>query len=262
MKASDLFVRCLEAEGVTHIFGVPGEENADVMISLNRQLHPVRALPARAGRRLRRRRLRAADRQGGGVSRHPRTGGHQPGHRRRRCQHGPIPGGVHHRPGQHPAPAQGEPPEHGLGGHVRAHHQVGATPSGMPGRCRRWYARRSRPPRPRSPARPSSSFPRTSPRRKAARHRWPRSGPGVPAPITRWCARPSTSSPRRRRPDRARRQRRGPQARLTPAPALRPQDRHRRRQHLHGQGRGADVGSALPVHHGPPEPGLHQPRAR
>lgn len=35
MKASDLFVRCLEEEGVTHIFGIPGEENADVMISLN-----------------------------------------------------------------------------------------------------------------------------------------------------------------------------------------------------------------------------------
>ncbi len=34
MKASDLFVKCLEAEGVTHIFGVPGEENADLMISL------------------------------------------------------------------------------------------------------------------------------------------------------------------------------------------------------------------------------------
>ena len=34
MKASDLFVRCLEAEGVEYIFGVPGEENADVMISL------------------------------------------------------------------------------------------------------------------------------------------------------------------------------------------------------------------------------------
>ena len=34
MKASDLLVRCLEEEGVTHIFGVPGEENADVMISL------------------------------------------------------------------------------------------------------------------------------------------------------------------------------------------------------------------------------------
>lgn len=34
MKASDLFVKCLEAEGVTRIFGVPGEENADLMISL------------------------------------------------------------------------------------------------------------------------------------------------------------------------------------------------------------------------------------
>jgi acetolactate synthase-1/2/3 large subunit len=34
MKASDLFVRCLENEGVHQIFGVPGEENADFMMSL------------------------------------------------------------------------------------------------------------------------------------------------------------------------------------------------------------------------------------
>jgi acetolactate synthase-1/2/3 large subunit len=34
MKASDLLVRCLEMEGITHIFGVPGEENADFMMSL------------------------------------------------------------------------------------------------------------------------------------------------------------------------------------------------------------------------------------
>ncbi len=34
MKASDLFVKCLEAEGIQRIFGVPGEENADFMISL------------------------------------------------------------------------------------------------------------------------------------------------------------------------------------------------------------------------------------
>ena len=34
VKTSDLFVRCLEAEGVKRIFGVPGEENADFMISL------------------------------------------------------------------------------------------------------------------------------------------------------------------------------------------------------------------------------------
>ncbi len=34
MKASDLLVKCLETEGITHIFGVPGEENADFMMSL------------------------------------------------------------------------------------------------------------------------------------------------------------------------------------------------------------------------------------
>ena len=34
MKASDLFVNCLEEEGIEYIFGVPGEENADFMMSL------------------------------------------------------------------------------------------------------------------------------------------------------------------------------------------------------------------------------------
>ena len=34
MKASDLFVKSLEAEGIEYIFGVPGEENADFMMSL------------------------------------------------------------------------------------------------------------------------------------------------------------------------------------------------------------------------------------
>ena len=36
MKASDLFVRCLEEEGIEYIFGVPGEENADFMMSLEK----------------------------------------------------------------------------------------------------------------------------------------------------------------------------------------------------------------------------------
>ncbi len=34
MKASDLFIRCLENEGVQYIFGIPGEENLDVMDSM------------------------------------------------------------------------------------------------------------------------------------------------------------------------------------------------------------------------------------
>ncbi len=31
MKGAELFVRCLENEGVDRIFGIPGEENIDVM---------------------------------------------------------------------------------------------------------------------------------------------------------------------------------------------------------------------------------------
>ncbi len=36
VKASDLFVTCLENEGIRYVFGVPGEENADFMMSLER----------------------------------------------------------------------------------------------------------------------------------------------------------------------------------------------------------------------------------
>ena len=34
MKASDLFVKALEAEGVEYVFGIPGEENLDLLESL------------------------------------------------------------------------------------------------------------------------------------------------------------------------------------------------------------------------------------
>jgi acetolactate synthase-1/2/3 large subunit len=34
MKAAELFIRCLENEGVEYIFGIPGEENLDVMDAL------------------------------------------------------------------------------------------------------------------------------------------------------------------------------------------------------------------------------------
>jgi acetolactate synthase-1/2/3 large subunit len=34
MKASDLFVQALEAEGVKYVFGIPGEENLDLLNSL------------------------------------------------------------------------------------------------------------------------------------------------------------------------------------------------------------------------------------
>jgi acetolactate synthase-1/2/3 large subunit len=34
MKAAELFVKCLENEGVEYIFGVPGEEKVDIMDAL------------------------------------------------------------------------------------------------------------------------------------------------------------------------------------------------------------------------------------
>ena len=34
MNAAELFVRCLQAEGVEYIFGVPGEDNADIMMAI------------------------------------------------------------------------------------------------------------------------------------------------------------------------------------------------------------------------------------
>ena len=34
MKAAELFVKCLENEGVEYMFGVPGEENVDIMDAL------------------------------------------------------------------------------------------------------------------------------------------------------------------------------------------------------------------------------------
>ncbi|MEM7407227.1 MAG: acetolactate synthase large subunit [Pseudomonadota bacterium] len=36
MKASDLFIKCLEAEGCEYVFGIPGEENLDFLDSLSR----------------------------------------------------------------------------------------------------------------------------------------------------------------------------------------------------------------------------------
>ncbi len=45
MTASELFVRCLEAEGVEYIFGLPGEENLDLLDALSRS--SIRFIPTR-----------------------------------------------------------------------------------------------------------------------------------------------------------------------------------------------------------------------
>lgn len=45
MKVSDLFVQCLENEGVKYVFGVPGEENEDLLFSLERS--SIQFIPTR-----------------------------------------------------------------------------------------------------------------------------------------------------------------------------------------------------------------------
>lgn len=45
MKASDLFVKCLENEGVKYVFGVPGEETEDLQFSL--QASSIKFIPTR-----------------------------------------------------------------------------------------------------------------------------------------------------------------------------------------------------------------------
>lgn len=35
-KASDIVVQCLESEGVEYVFGIPGEENLDLLESLRK----------------------------------------------------------------------------------------------------------------------------------------------------------------------------------------------------------------------------------
>jgi len=45
MKVSDLIVKCLEAEGVKYVFGLPGEENEDVLFSLEKS--SIKFIPTR-----------------------------------------------------------------------------------------------------------------------------------------------------------------------------------------------------------------------
>lgn len=45
MKVSDLFVQCLENEGVRYVFGVPGEENEDLLFSLEKS--SIQFIPTR-----------------------------------------------------------------------------------------------------------------------------------------------------------------------------------------------------------------------
>ena len=67
--AARLLVRCLEAEGVEYVFGIPGEENIHFTDALARLADPLRARPPRAGGVVHGRDVRAAHRAGRGRAR-------------------------------------------------------------------------------------------------------------------------------------------------------------------------------------------------
>ena len=58
MRAVDAIMECLKAEGVEHVFGIPGGANLPDLRRALRRGHPPHPVPARAGRRPRRRGLR------------------------------------------------------------------------------------------------------------------------------------------------------------------------------------------------------------
>ena len=68
MKAAELFVRCLENEGVEAIFGIPGEENIEILdVLLDSKIRFI-STRHEQGRGLHGRRLRPPDRPGGRLS--------------------------------------------------------------------------------------------------------------------------------------------------------------------------------------------------
>ena len=85
MTGGELFARCLENEGVDYIFGVPGEENIDLLDALIDSPVQLRPDPPRAGRGLYRGCLWSADRPARRLLVDARPWGDEPRYRRGRC---------------------------------------------------------------------------------------------------------------------------------------------------------------------------------
>ena len=110
-KGSDLLVAALENEGVTQIFGVPGEENLDVVEFAPKLEDRADCDASRADRGVSCGNLRAADRQARRLHQHARPGRPEPRHRR--CLRTPRrdADGDDHRPEGHHVEPPGPVPD-------------------------------------------------------------------------------------------------------------------------------------------------------
>ena len=195
-RAADLLVDCLAAEGCEYVFSVPGEETMDILDALSRH-EGVRHITTRHEQGA----AFMADVHGRLTGRAAVAmatlgpGRHEPRHRHRRRLPRPGADGRDHRPGRVGQAPQGGPPGRRHRPDVRAGHEVehpgradrgdpGDRAQGVPGRD----AREAR-------ARPTSSCPRTSPRRAIE----PRDD-GGPVPLDARHGPTSPSRPTRRSP--------------------------------------------------------------
>ena len=165
-KASDLFVECLEAEGVKHVFGIPGEETLDLNESLDGS--SIAFVPVRheqGGAYMADMYGRLTQRAGvclGTLG----PGRDEPRHRRRRRVPGPLAARRAHRPGATSSGCTRSRTSTSTSSPCcRPVTKWNARLNSARRSSRRSCARRSRSRRRRSRARPTSSCPRTS---------WPR----------------------------------------------------------------------------------------
>ena len=101
--SADVLVETLVAHGVDTVFGMVGHSNLGFADALRRAEErgelTLHRHPARGRGRVRRQRLRQADRPTGRLLRHRRPGLDQPAHRAVRREAGPVPGDRDLRPG-------------------------------------------------------------------------------------------------------------------------------------------------------------------
>ena len=147
MNAAQLFVRCLENEGVKDVYGIPGGEHPHGRRLCRVVIHPLHPRPPRAGRLLHGRYLWASHGSGRSVHGDTRARRAQPRPRHYRREYRQRATRRDQRAGGPQPHLQGVPPERRRGERVQAAHEVGRSGPVRRG-VSRWCGALSSRPRP------------------------------------------------------------------------------------------------------------------
>ena len=178
MTGAEMVIEALADQGVKHLFGYPGGAVLPIYDALFQQSNRLQHVPGapRAGRRARRRRLCALDRQGRLRAGDVRPRRHQRGHRPDRCAVRLDPAGRHHRAGADAPDRQRRLPGMRHGRHHAALHQAQ-----LPGEEHQRFAAGAARGLSHRQERPAGSGGRRHPEGRAVRHRPLRQADRVPA---------------------------------------------------------------------------------